>query len=157
MQTVNGTWGTSYPNPLPTRPVKPLTGTDTFPGTTPGVQYEWNHNPDNSRWSMNNGLRLQTASVTNDLYRARNTLTHRIQGPTSTGTIELDYSGMRDGDRAGLAMLRDSSAWIGVRRDPGGDDERPDHGLEQLEHHQHRYGGRQRGGVRRADLAAGQR
>jgi beta-xylosidase len=26
---------------------------------------------------------------------------------------------MRDGDRSGLAMLRDSSAWIGVRRDNG--------------------------------------
>ncbi|MFE9870678.1 RICIN domain-containing protein [Micromonospora sp. NPDC005686] len=119
VQTVNGAWGASYPNPLPTRPVKPLTGTDTFSGTTLGPQYEWNHNPDNSRWSVNNGLRLQTATVTNDLYRARNTLTHRIQGPTSTGTIELDYSTMRDGDRAGLAMLRDSSAWIGVRRDNG--------------------------------------
>ncbi|MEU4637058.1 RICIN domain-containing protein [Micromonospora chalcea] len=119
LQTVNGAWGASYPNPLPTRPVKPLTGTDTFSGTTLGPQYEWNHNPDNSRWSVNNGLRLQTATVTNDLYRARNTLTHRIQGPTSTGTIELDYSTMRDGDRAGLAMLRDSSAWIGVRRDNG--------------------------------------
>ncbi|MEV4490091.1 RICIN domain-containing protein [Micromonospora coxensis] len=119
VQTVNGSWGATYPNPLPLRPVKPLTGTDTFPGATLGVQYEWNHNPDNTRWSVNNGLRLQTASVTNDLYRARNTLTHRIQGPTSTGTIELDYSTMRDGDRAGLAMLRDTSAWIGVRRDNG--------------------------------------
>jgi hypothetical protein len=26
---------------------------------------------------------------------------------------------MRDGDRAGLALLRDSSAWIGVKRDGG--------------------------------------
>ncbi|MGC4807435.1 family 43 glycosylhydrolase [Micromonospora sp. DT233] len=119
LQTVNGAWGASYPNPLPLRPVKPLTGTDTFTGTTLGPQYEWNHNPDNSRWSVNDGLRLQTATVTNDLYRARNTLTHRIQGPTSTGTIELDYSTMRDGDRAGLAMLRDTSAWIGVKRDNG--------------------------------------
>ncbi|MEU4773644.1 RICIN domain-containing protein [Micromonospora sp. NPDC023644] len=119
VQTVNGSWGVNYPNPLPSRPVKPLTGTDTFTGTTLGVQYEWNHNPDDSRWSVNNGLRLQTASVTDDLYRARNTLTHRIQGPTSTGTIELDYSAMRDGDRAGLAMLRDTSAWIGVTRDNG--------------------------------------
>ncbi|GAB3841367.1 hypothetical protein GCM10029963_12420 [Micromonospora andamanensis] len=68
---------------------------------------------------MNNGLRLQTATVTNDLYQARNTITHRIQGPTSTGTVEIDYSTMRDGDRTGLAMLRDVSAWIGVRRDNG--------------------------------------
>ncbi|MBQ1023527.1 RICIN domain-containing protein [Micromonospora sp. C95] len=119
VQTVNGAWGVNYPNPLPLRPVKPLTGVDTFTGTTLGPQYEWNHNPDNSRWSVNNGLRLQTATVTNDLYRARNTITHRIQGPTSTGTVEIDYSTMRDGDRAGLAMLRDVSAWIGVRRDNG--------------------------------------
>ena len=48
-----------------------------------GPQYEWNHNPDTSRFSVNNGLRLQTATVTNDLYSARNTLTHRIQGPSS--------------------------------------------------------------------------
>ncbi|MEQ4305268.1 family 43 glycosylhydrolase [Plantactinospora sp. B6F1] len=119
LQTVNGAWGTTYPNPLPLRPGKPLTGADTFAGTTLGPQWEWNHNPDNSRWSVNNGLRLQTATVTGDLYSARNTLTHRIQGPTSTATVELDYSTMRDGDRTGLAMLRQSSAWIGVRRDNG--------------------------------------
>jgi beta-xylosidase len=122
IQTVNGAWGTTYPwpnLPPPPRPVKPLTGTDTFTGTTLGPQWEWNHNPDNSKWTVNNGLRLQTATVTNDLYSARNTLTHRIQGPTSTATVTLDLSGMRDGDRTGLAMLRDSSAWIGVKRDGG--------------------------------------
>jgi beta-xylosidase len=119
LQTVNGRWGVNYPSPLPARPVKPLIGTDTFAGTTLGPQYEWNHDPDTSRYSVNNGLRLQTATVTNDLYAARNTLTHRIQGPTSTATIELDYSAMRDGDRTGLAMLRQSSAWIGVKRDNG--------------------------------------
>ncbi|AVT41650.1 family 43 glycosylhydrolase [Plantactinospora sp. BB1] len=119
LQTVNGRWGSTYPNPLPLRPVRPLTGVDTFAGTTLGPQWEWNHNPDNARWSVDNGLRLQTATVTGDLYNARNTLTHRIQGPTSTATIELDHSTMRDGDRSGLAMLRQSSAWIGVRRDNG--------------------------------------
>ncbi|MFC0527333.1 family 43 glycosylhydrolase [Phytohabitans kaempferiae] len=122
LQTVNGRWGASYPYPnvpRPPRQVKPMIGTDTFTGTILGPQYEWNHNPDNARWSVNNGLRLQTATVTNDLYQARNTLTHRIQGPSSTATIELNYASMANGDRAGLAMLRDSSAWIGVRRDNG--------------------------------------
>ncbi|WP_326555930.1 family 43 glycosylhydrolase [Micromonospora sp. NBC_01813] len=122
VQTVNGGWGVNYPRPVvptPPRAVKPLTGVETFAGTTLGPQWEWNHNPDNGRWSVNNGLRLSTATVTNDLYSARNTLTHRIQGPTSTATVELDYSAMRDGDRSGLAMLRQSSAWVGVRRDNG--------------------------------------
>ncbi|MFC6084224.1 family 43 glycosylhydrolase [Sphaerisporangium aureirubrum] len=120
--TVNGGWGATYPRPnlpAPPRQVKPLTGTDTFSGTALGPQWEWNHNPDTTRYQVNNGLRLQTATVTNDLYNARNTLTHRTQGPSSTATIELDYSTMRDGDRSGLAILRDSSAWIGVRRDNG--------------------------------------
>jgi beta-xylosidase len=57
--------------------------------------------------------------VTNDLYSARNALTHRILGPTSTAAIVLDYSQMKDGDRAGLALLRDSSAWVGIKREAG--------------------------------------
>ncbi|WP_416903764.1 family 43 glycosylhydrolase [Micromonospora echinospora] len=121
LQTVNGRWGVTYPKPNITtsRTVQPMTGADTFTGPGLGHRWEWNHNPDTSRYSVDNGLRLQTATVTNDLYNARNTVTHRIQGPTSTATIELDHSAMSNGDRAGLAMLRDSSAWIGVRRDNG--------------------------------------
>lgn len=120
LQTVDGAWGTTYPLPdLPARPVTPLTGVDTFDGSTLKPNWEWNHNPDTGKFTVNNGLTLHTATVTGDLYQARNTLTHRIQGPTSTATITLDHSGMRDGDRAGLALLRDSSAWIGIARDNG--------------------------------------
>jgi beta-xylosidase len=122
LQTVNGAWGTSYPYPNVPRPpadTKPPTGTDTFAGTTLDPQWEWNHNPDNTKWSVNNGLTLQTATVTGDLYSARNTLTHRILGPSSTATIQLNYGNMHDGDRAGLAMFRNSSAWIGIVRDNG--------------------------------------
>ncbi|GIG38253.1 family 43 glycosylhydrolase [Cellulomonas phragmiteti] len=122
VQTVNGRWGTTYPRPAisTTRTVQPMTGRDTFTGTRLGPRWEWNHNPDTTRFSVGNGLRLQTATVTNDLYAARNTLTHRVQGPTSTATIELDYSAMANGDRAGLAMLRQSSAWIGVVKGSNG-------------------------------------
>lgn len=113
-------WAVSYPLPaIATTPheIKPPTGTDDFRGTQLSPEWEWNHNPDNTRWSLHNGLRLETATVTDDLYSARNTLTHRILGPSSTATIELDISAMKDGDRAGLVMLRDQSAWIGVSRD----------------------------------------
>ncbi|WP_055591037.1 glycoside hydrolase family 43 protein [Streptacidiphilus griseoplanus] len=120
LQLVDGAWGTSYPRPNlppPPRPVEPLIGIDTFKGQVLGPQWEWNHNPDNSKWSLDGQLRLGTATVTEDLYSARNTLTHRIQGPSSTATIVLNYARMKPGDRAGLALLRDLSAWIGVRRD----------------------------------------
>ncbi|WP_416974140.1 glycoside hydrolase 43 family protein [Streptomyces sp. 4F14] len=120
LQLVGGAWGSTYPSPtLPTPPrqVTPMIGVDTFDGTALKPKWEWNHNPDNTKWSVNNGLTLSTATVTNDLYWARNTLTHRIQGPSSTATVTLDIAAMRDGDRAGLALLRDSSAWIGVKRE----------------------------------------
>src|SRR6476469_2365127 len=120
VRTVNGGWGASYPFPnLPPHPVRPMTGLDTFPGPALGPDWEWNHNPDTTKFSVSNWVRMGTATVTTDLYSARNTLTHRIQGPTSTATVALDLTGMRDGDRTGLAMLRDSSAWIGIRRDGG--------------------------------------
>ncbi|OBT75798.1 hypothetical protein VF21_05587 [Pseudogymnoascus sp. 05NY08] len=117
--TVNGAWGASYPLPLPAHPLKSPSGTDTFPGPSLGPEWEWNHNPDTTKFTVNNGLTLHTATVTPDLYAARNTLTHRILGPTSSGTILLDYSNTKDGDRAGLALLRDTSAWIGVQNNGG--------------------------------------
>ncbi|KAK5114859.1 hypothetical protein LTR62_002016 [Meristemomyces frigidus] len=86
-----------------------------LPGLAP--EYEWNHNPDNTKWSLHeDGICLETASVTDDLYQAKNTLTHRIIGPQSVATIELDISNMADGDRTGLSMFRDVSAWIGVEK-----------------------------------------
>ncbi len=115
----NNAWGGVYPFPnLPCGAgrVRPSTGVDDFSGPTLRPEWEWNHNPDNSKWLAGGGLLLETATVTDDLYAARNTLTRRMIGPTSTATIELDYSGMADGDVAGLAALRDSSAWIGVKR-----------------------------------------
>jgi beta-xylosidase len=105
--TVNGAWGQSYPYTLPQRPLPPTTGTDTFSGTSLGPAWEWNQIPDPTKFTVNNGLRLSTATVTTDLYQARNTLTHRIHGPNGVGTVVIDISNMADGDRAGLALFRD--------------------------------------------------
>ncbi|KAJ4314180.1 hypothetical protein N0V94_006594 [Neodidymelliopsis sp. IMI 364377] len=113
----NGGWGKTYPRPLPTRPAKPLTGTYRFEGPSLGPTFEWNHNPDISKFSVNKGLTLQTASNTSDLYAARNTLTHRVFGEFPVGTIELDFTSMSDGDRSGLAAFRDRSAYIGIHRE----------------------------------------
>lgn len=119
IETVNGGWGTSYPYPLTPQVLASPTGADTFQGTTLGPQWEWNHNPDPNYYTVNNGLTLKTVTITNDLYAARNTLTHRILGPQSTATIELMISNMKPGDRTGLAMLRDSSAYVGIINNNG--------------------------------------
>ena len=72
-----------------------LIGTDEFTAATLAAKWEWNHNPDDSSSTTGNGLRLQTATVTDDLYKARNTITHRIQGPSSTAMVELDLASMK--------------------------------------------------------------
>lgn len=113
----NGGWGKTYPLPLPAKSAKPLTGTYKFEGSSLGPTFEWNHNPDTTKFSVNNGLTLQTASNTTDIYQARNTLTHRVFGEYPVGTLELDFSAMADGDRSGLAAFRDRSAYIGIHRE----------------------------------------
>ncbi|KAF4449666.1 hypothetical protein F53441_7066 [Fusarium austroafricanum] len=116
IQLVNGQWG-DYNYPLSPHPVSSPIGTDTFSGSSLRQDWEWNHNPDTKGFTVNNGLTLRTVTVTKDLYQARNTLTHRIRGPQGTGTVLVDFSNMADGDRVGLAVLRDQSAWIGIERE----------------------------------------
>jgi beta-xylosidase len=119
---VDGKWGATYPFPdLPcgANRVAPRPRVDTFSDAALGPEWEWNHNPDNTKWTAGDGLTLKTATVTDDLYAARNTLTHRIAGPVTSATIELDYSQMLDGDVAGLSVQRDVSAAIMVRNVAG--------------------------------------
>jgi beta-xylosidase len=100
--------------------VPPPTGLDSFKGSSLSHEWEWNHNPDTNKWSLlggSGGLRLRTATVTNDLFSARNTLTHRILGPKSSGTFRLDISKMADGDRAGAVLFRDVAAYIGIHKE----------------------------------------
>lgn len=118
LQTVNGAWGASYPYPLPQNTSTPSWNSwDGFWGNSLPPTWEWNHNPDLTKVSFNNpGLTLQTATVTNDLYHALNTLTHRTNGQFPVGTVQIDFSNMADGDTAGLALFKELSAWIGVVR-----------------------------------------
>jgi beta-xylosidase len=114
---VNNQWGKTYPMPVQTSKTVPSTlGLDSFAGPKLSPEWEWNHNPDESAYSFNGGLQLRAATVTNDLFTARNTLTRRIPGPKSAGTFRIDVSGLKDGDRAGAVLFRDVAAYIGVHK-----------------------------------------
>ena len=84
--------------------------------------WQWNHNPDNSLWSVNrqNGyLRLTTGRIDTTFVMARNTLTQRTIGPVCTGEVLIDVSGMREGDFAGLALLQQRYGLVGIRYENG--------------------------------------
>ncbi len=103
---------------------KYLPTNDNFKNYLLGSQWQWNHNSDNSKWSLleNPGrLRLYTASVTDSLQKSRNMLTQRIFGyrdntKPSYGTIRMNVSNMHDGDMAGIAVFQDPYAYIAINK-----------------------------------------
>jgi beta-xylosidase len=105
----------------PNAPHAPYTRSDEFSGPALANVWQWNHVPDDTRWSLTERrgfLRLH-ALPAGDFWTARNSLTQRAIGPQSQPTTILETGGMRPGDVAGLALLSRPYAWIGVRR---GDD-----------------------------------
>ncbi|GAB3509395.1 glycoside hydrolase family 43 protein [Spirosoma knui] len=84
--------------------------------------WQWNHNPDNSLWSVTERkgfLRLKTGRIDTSFVMARNTLTQRTIGPQSTGTTLLDASNLKDGDFAGLSLLQKNYGLVGVKAENG--------------------------------------
>ncbi len=98
-------------------PSAPCQRNDDFSGPQLGNVWQWNHVPDDTKWSLSERrgfLRLHSLAA-RDFWVARNTLTQRGIGPESSPTVEMDGSGMRPGDVAGLALLNLPYAWIGMR------------------------------------------
>lgn len=84
--------------------------------------WQWNHVPVEDKWSLSERpgyLRLKALPAAN-FCEARNSLTQRGIGPESAATAELDVSGLKEGDIAGLALLNLPYAWIGVSKHEGG-------------------------------------
>jgi len=80
--------------------------------------WQWNHNPDNSLWSVNERkgyLRLKTGRINTLFVRSRNTLTQRTFGPECSGSTVLDVSNMKNGDFAGLCALQRKFGQVGVK------------------------------------------
>lgn len=80
--------------------------------------WQWNHNPDNSLWSVTERpgyLRLKTARIDTLFLKSRNTLTQRTFGPVCSGTTLLDVSKLKDGDFAGLVALQRKFGQVGVK------------------------------------------
>jgi beta-xylosidase len=84
--------------------------------------WQWNHVPDDAKWSLEEKpgmLRLHSLPAP-EFWWAKNTLTQRAVGPESIVTVEVDTSGMKSGDVAGLALLNYPYAWIGLARNDDG-------------------------------------
>jgi beta-xylosidase len=135
------TWDNDFPiiglpgnlRKAPNTWVKPNTGhiqdpkplfvrSDSFDSVKLNPVWQWNHVPDDTKWSLTEKpgvLRLHSLPAA-DFWMARNTLTQRPMGPESIATVELDGSGLKAGDTAGLALLNAPYAWIGLIKSADG-------------------------------------
>jgi beta-xylosidase len=108
-------------------PIKTLPTSDEFKDKILGMQWGWNHNPDDSRWSLTQRpgyLRLVTGKVVASLPEARNMLTQRIfacydQTIPTIGITKMEVGKMKDGDVAGLAVFQKPYAFIAVKQENG--------------------------------------
>jgi beta-xylosidase len=106
--------------PVSNSPIPASIASDEFnkESSQPGLQWQWNHNPDNRYWSLTQRpgfLRLTNGRVDNNFEQVRNMLTQRTFGPFCSGVVSIDLSNMKDGDIAGLAALQEHFGIVGVK------------------------------------------
>ncbi|WP_081871746.1 glycoside hydrolase 43 family protein [Parvularcula oceani] len=124
-------WGTpEAPGRVPASAPKPIKGvaphmpqtSDDFSSSRLGLQWQWNHNPVDGRWSLTERpgfLRLRAAAA-DSFWTARNTLTQKGWGPFTRVRAKLDIANLAPGDECGLGTLGKYSAHIAVIGGEGG-------------------------------------
>jgi beta-xylosidase len=117
-------WGTNNqvpgqaPKPILDQPIVVHPQSTNFDGPKLPLDFRWNHNPDDSRWSLSERsgyLRLKP-TVASDFWNARNSLTYKGFGPTSQAVVEMDIANLEVGDNAGLGMIGKGLATLSVQR-----------------------------------------
>ena len=105
------------PNDAVKTPIATYDRCDDFSGKTFKPVWQWSHNPNDKKWSLNKErkgwLRLH-AMPAKQLLWAKNSLTQRAMGPVSYTSVKLDASRLKIGDEAGLGAINMPYASLGV-------------------------------------------
>ena len=107
-------WTSPHSNhPMP--PSLPQTS-DEFDNPTLGLQWQWCHNPDDSRWSLAEcrGWLTFHAQGAKDLRHSRNMLTQKSMGYEGEATTLLDCRGVTANTYAGMLCLGKECRGLGV-------------------------------------------
>ena len=92
---------------------------DDFSAPSLGLQWQFNHNPVDGAWALEDDrLRLDAQPAPFFMF-ARNTLTQKVMGFNGSYTVKMDCSGMTDGQSAGLACMGQTSHTLGIRQSEG--------------------------------------
>ena len=87
------------------------------------LAWQWNHNPDNQNWSLSSNpghYTITNGRTSNNVWRARNSLTQRTYGPKCVSETMILTENMKPGDYAGLVAVGSDYGMVGVRCDEDG-------------------------------------
>ena len=97
-----------------------IVSADDFSKPQLGLHWQWNHNPVDDAWSLTERpgfLRLKTSRQVENLYLAPNTLTQRMEGPKCSGSVCIDLTHIKAGDRVGFAAFNSDSGVLTIQKD----------------------------------------
>ncbi len=124
-----------HKKPIQGFPITAPASDDSFDAATLGRQWEWNHTPRMSHWSLTERrgwLRLKASQPiptkkykgkknTQVFWRACNTVSQRIMGTTTgTAVAKFDLAGMQPGQQAGFVRFGGVFNLLGVQVDDQG-------------------------------------
>jgi beta-xylosidase len=103
--------GSVYPISIPQ-------SSDEFNDQTLGLQWAWNHNPDNQAWSLTDspGNLILFALPSVNFIKAKNTLTQKTMGNQGEAVTYIDGSKMKNGQKAGLCVMGKSYGLLGIKK-----------------------------------------
>lgn len=106
--------GTVYPISAPQ-------SSDEFNTQTLGLQWGWNHNPDDEAWSLvkHPGFLTLRALPAINFMKAKNTLTQKTMGNEGEAVTFIDGSQMENGQKAGLCILSKTYGILGISKSEG--------------------------------------
>ncbi len=96
---------------------------DEFDSSELALVWQWNHRPDNGRWSLSERpgwMRLYAGEPVEDIAHARNSLTQRTVGPKCESAVKMDPASLKPGDRAGICAFQSHNFALGVEVDADG-------------------------------------
>ncbi|MCK9155435.1 MAG: family 43 glycosylhydrolase [Paludibacteraceae bacterium] len=95
-----------------------MVSSDDFETETLIKECQWNHNPDDSHWSLSarpGYMRLTSGRTDKEVVNTKNMLSQRSFGPKCAGSTTVDVSGLKDGDYAGLCALQSKYGFVAVK------------------------------------------
>ncbi len=108
---------------LPEQPICCAATSDDFSKSTLGLQWQWNHNPVDERWSLERRpgwMSLQGSAEETDIFQVHNTLTQRLTGASGLIRVKISVKDMVEGQQAGMVMLGRDPFVYGVTKKADG-------------------------------------